>query len=173
MSNVNDLNNLTDFLEEKKESVLRQSTLLNKLKEKRRNVFLVFGDGALHIVIKVAIAATLTLLVLLPTQFAIFGNFILSIVVFFIGFYSLFSISTLGLVERRVLSDAFLYNLSDEEVEQISHLLPDWAKKEIENKVHNDNDYGLTYKTLNKINESVLFHESIKRKKEVLKGRGI
>lgn len=119
-----EFNSLTDFLNVEKKKIIRHSVKLNKLKEKRRNIHLILGQGSLSIPVKLCLSS-----------FAFWLGFMLSSETLsmltkvqsigaFVFIYSLLSISTIGRVERKVVAKAFKRNISYVQFKQLREFLP-------------------------------------------------
>jgi len=119
-----EFNSLADFLNSEKRKVVRHSVKLNKLKEKRRNIHVILGQGSLSIPIKLGLSSLAFWLCFM------FSNETLSMlskaqsIGAFVFLYSLLSISTIGRVEKKVVAKEFKKNISYIQFKQLMDFFP-------------------------------------------------
>lgn len=129
-----EFNSLADFLNIEKNKIIRHSVKLNKLKEKRRNIHLILGQGSLSIPVKLCLSSLAFWL-----GFMLSGDTLSMLskaqsIGAFLFIYSVLSISTISQVEKKVVAKAFRKNISYVQFKQLRGLLPpsltSWLKRE-------------------------------------------
>lgn len=119
-----EFNSLTDFLNSEKRKVVRHSVKLNKLKEKRRNIHLILGQGSLSIPVKLILSSLAFLLAFMFSSETLSMLSKVQSIGAFLLIYTALSISTIRRVETKVIAKAFKKNLSYKQLKQLRNLFP-------------------------------------------------